>query len=221
MAVTGDAGKTFRFPVVKFVSVTVICPATVPCWMFGSGAAGAVAPLATVKVNFVSPEANRRAGSTYVAGTPAALGTKLSVRTPCKSLGAGLANCNVGLSGSVGVAVAFNPPIVIAGSGYTRTKETMFDVTPLETTEICAEPGLWLKLPGTFAVSWLELSNFVESGVPFHCTTEFELKPPPFTVSWNGWPEEGALGGLNELIEVTDTIKFRALELTPLMMTVI
>ena len=117
MAVTGDAGKTFRFPVVKLVSVTVICPATVPCWIFGSGVAGAVAPLAIVKVNFVSPEANRSAGSMYVAGTPAALGTKLSVRTPCKSLAAGPANCNVGLSGSVGVAVAFNPPIATAGSG--------------------------------------------------------------------------------------------------------
>jgi len=71
LAVTGDAGKTFRFPVVKFVSVTVICPATVPCWMFGSGAAGAVAPLATVKVNFVSPEANRRASGTSLAAISA------------------------------------------------------------------------------------------------------------------------------------------------------
>ena len=91
----------------------------------------------------------------------------------------------------------------------------------METTEICAAPGLWLKLPGTSAVSWLALSNFVVSGVPFHCTTELELKPAPFTVNWNGCPEEGAFAGLNELIETTDTTKFRALEVTPLMTTVI
>lgn len=67
----------------------------------------------------------------------------------------------------------------------------------------------------------MALANVVESGVPFHSTTELKLKPFPFTVSVNGCPAAAPVAGPNELMASVPTAKFSALELTPPTTTVI
>jgi hypothetical protein len=73
------------------------------------------------------------------------------------------------------------------------------------------EPGLkavtWAVPPaatspeGIAAVSWLPPTNVVERLLPFHCTTELEMKPEPFSVREKPAPPAVALDGEIEVIE--------------------
>lgn len=58
-----------------------------------------------------------------------------------------------------------------------------------------ALPAAAIRLAGTAAVNWLELTYVVDNGTPFHSTTALERKPDPFTASIKGGPPAMAKGG--------------------------
>ena len=76
------------------------------------------------------------------------------------------------------------------------------DVAPHPPTVIEAVPGVAMSAAGTVAVSCLELTNVVASGVPFQYTVSPWMKSllGPFTVSVNCGPPAPVQVGLIELI---------------------
>jgi hypothetical protein len=68
------------------------------------------------------------------------------------------------------------------------------------TTVIEAVPGVAMSEAGTVAVSFVEETNVVVSGLPFQFTVELETKLVPFTVSVNCGPPAAMQVGLIELI---------------------
>jgi hypothetical protein len=81
-------------------------------------------------------------------------------------------------------------------------KITAPDVPPHPPTVIEAVPGVAMRAAGTVAVSCLELTNVVTSGVPFQYTVSPWVKSllGPFTVSVNCGPPAPVQVGLIELI---------------------
>lgn len=77
-----------------------------------------------------------------------------------------------------------------------------------------------MRLAGTEAVSSPEFTNVVESADPFHCTTELEMKPLPFTCKVKAGPPAVTLGGLMEVIAGGRTVKVTGAEVTPPDLTV-
>jgi hypothetical protein len=80
---------------------------------------------------------------------------------------------------------------------------TGVDVAPAHvefTTVIEAVPALAMRMAGTVAVSCVEETNVVASGVPFHFTIEVERKFVPITVNVNCGPPGVTQVGLIELI---------------------
>ena len=63
-----------------------------------------------------------------------------------------------------------------------------------------AVPGVAMSAAGTVAVSRVEDTNVVASGLPFQFTVEVETKLLPFTVSVNCGPPAAVQFGLSELI---------------------
>jgi hypothetical protein len=63
-----------------------------------------------------------------------------------------------------------------------------------------AVPGVAMRAAGTVAVSFVEETNVVTSGLPFQFTVEPETKLLPFTVSVNCGPPAAMQVGLIELI---------------------
>jgi len=76
------------------------------------------------------------------------------------------------------------------------------DVAPHPPTVIEAVPGVAMSEAGTVAVSCLELTNVVASGLPFQYTVSPRMKSllGPFTVSVNCGPPAAVQVGLIELI---------------------
>jgi hypothetical protein len=74
------------------------------------------------------------------------------------------------------------------------------DVPPHPPTVTEAVPGLAISEAGTIAVSRVEDTNVVASGLPFQFTIELERKLLPFTVSVNCGPPAPVQVGLIELI---------------------
>jgi hypothetical protein len=68
------------------------------------------------------------------------------------------------------------------------------------TTVIEAVPAVAMSDAGTVAVTCVEDTNVVASGVPFQFTVEVETKFVPFTVNVNCAPPVAAQVGLSELI---------------------
>lgn len=75
-------------------------------------------------------------------------------------------------------------------------KFTGFEVTPPEITVMLATPAIAIRFAGTLAVTWPVFTTVVVSAVAFHCTTESEAKPLPFTVSVNAGPPAAVVVGL-------------------------
>jgi hypothetical protein len=67
------------------------------------------------------------------------------------------------------------------------------------TTVTDAVPAVAMSLAGTEAVSFVPLTYFVASPVPFHCTVELETKFVPVTVRVNAAPPAVALEGESEV----------------------
>jgi len=74
------------------------------------------------------------------------------------------------------------------------------DVPPHPPTVIEAVPGVAISEAGTIAVSRVEETNVVTSGLPFQFTVVPETKLLPFTVSVNCGPPAAVQVGLSELI---------------------
>jgi len=74
------------------------------------------------------------------------------------------------------------------------------DVAPHPATVIEAVPGVAMSEAGTVAVSFVEETNVVASGLPFQFTVVLETKLLPFTVSVNCGPPAAVQVGLSELI---------------------
>jgi hypothetical protein len=74
------------------------------------------------------------------------------------------------------------------------------DVAPHPATVIEAVPGVAMSEAGTVAVSFVEETNVVASGLPFQFTVVFETKLVPFTVNVNCGPPAPVQLGLIELI---------------------
>ena len=74
------------------------------------------------------------------------------------------------------------------------------DVPPHPPTVIEAVPGVAMSEAGTVAVSFVEETNVVASGLPFQFTIELDMKLLPFTVSVNCGPPAPVQVGLIELI---------------------
>ena len=68
------------------------------------------------------------------------------------------------------------------------------------TTVIGAVPAVAMSDAGTVAVTCVEDTNVVASGIPFQFTVEVETKFVPFTVNVNCAPPAVAQVGLSELI---------------------
>ncbi len=109
---------------------------------------------------------------------------------------------------------------------------------PVLVTVMLALPALAIKLAGTSAVNWVELTKGVVSrlvaflfgsltngnlaeptsvvvnGMPFHCTTAPERKPVPLTVSVNAAPPAVAEIGLR--LEMTGVGRLTATLLAPM-----
>jgi hypothetical protein len=80
-------------------------------------------------------------------------------------------------------------------------KVMAFDVPPHGvTTVIEAVPAVAMRAAGTVAVSCVEETNVVPSGLPFQFTVELEMKFVPFTVSVNCGPPAAVQVGLSELM---------------------
>ena len=75
-----------------------------------------------------------------------------------------------------------------------------FDVAAQLTTVIEAGPAVAIRDAGTVAVSCVEETNVVASGVPFQFTVEIAAKFVPFTVRVNCPPPAVAQVGLSELM---------------------
>src|ERR1017187_7288788 len=79
-------------------------------------------------------------------------------------------------------------------------KGSAFDVpTPGLVTVTWATPTEAMSLAGTAAVNCVALTNVVVSAAPFHCTTEPETKPEPFTVNGNAPAPATAVDGASEV----------------------
>jgi hypothetical protein len=74
------------------------------------------------------------------------------------------------------------------------------DVAPHPATVIEAVPGVAISEAGTVAVSFVEETNVVASGLPSQFTVVAETKLVPFTVSVNCGPPAAVQVGLSELI---------------------
>src|ERR1035437_10546046 len=75
-----------------------------------------------------------------------------------------------------------------------------FDVPPPGlVTVTCAIPTEAMSPAGTAAVNCVALTNVVVSAAPFHCTTDPETKPEPFTVTVNPPAPETAVDGDSEV----------------------
>ncbi len=91
--------------------------------------------------------------------------------------------------------------LLIVGVGPVMGNVTAVDgVPPVFTAVMLAFPTVAIKLAGTVAVNWAELTNVVESPPPFHCTVAPERKPDPLTVSVKPAPPAVAEVGLRLLI---------------------
>ena len=91
--------------------------------------------------------------------------------------------------------------LVITG-GLPIVNVTALDVAPAQgfETVIDALPATAMREAGTVAVTCVEETYVVASGVPFQFTVEVETKFVPFTVSVNCAPPAAAQVGLSELI---------------------
>ncbi len=69
-----------------------------------------------------------------------------------------------------------------------------------------ALPALAIRLAGTAAVNWTELTNVVVRAVPFHCTVVPGRKLVPFTVNVNAAPPAVAEVGLRLVIAGVGTV---------------
>jgi hypothetical protein len=65
-------------------------------------------------------------------------------------------------------------------------------------TDTAALPEATMSGAGTTEVSWVEFTKVVESGAPFHLTTDPAEKAVPFTVNVNAAPPAAADDGLRE-----------------------
>ena len=93
------------------------------------------------------------------------------------------------------LVTAFGGTVVPAGSesGYT----TAFDSAPgAFCTVRLAAPAEAIVPEATATVSWVALTNFVVSTLPFHCTSEPAVKLEPFTVSVKSGPPTSQVAGL-------------------------
>ena len=111
--------------------------------------------------------------------------------------------------------------LVITGAGASLTVKVRATEAP--------PPGVGLKtvtgtVPAdamsvvcTVAFNWVEETRVVERPVPFHCTTELELKPVPFMVSVNGALAVRTVAGLMLVVAGTGLLNVRvwALEMPP------
>ncbi len=64
---------------------------------------------------------------------------------------------------------------------------------------MAAVPAVAIRAAGTAAVSWLALTNVVDSPEPFHRTADPETNPLPLTVSVKGGPPAVALAGIRDV----------------------
>jgi hypothetical protein len=105
---------------------------------------------------------------------------------------------------------------VIAGPA-TTVKFTELELTPPEVTVTCAVPGLATWLAKTVAVSCVELTKTVPSGVPFHFTAAPFANPLPFTVIVKAaLPAVIVLGLIEEIVGAATIVKVKLFEVTPL-----
>jgi hypothetical protein len=74
------------------------------------------------------------------------------------------------------------------------------EFAPPELTVMLAVPALAMRLAGTGAVSWVELTNAVVSADPFHWMTALDAKLLPVTASVKAGPPAVAEFGLNVVI---------------------
>ena len=78
--------------------------------------------------------------------------------------------------------------------------DSAFDAPPPGLiTLTCSTPIEAMSLAGTAAVNCVALTNVVVSAAPFHCTTEPETKPEPFTVMVNAPAPATAVDGDSEV----------------------
>jgi hypothetical protein len=85
------------------------------------------------------------------------------------------------------------PTVAVCGASEAMDGTGLFMATGTEveepppgcglTTRTCETPATGMSVAGTWAVSWLALTNVVVRVCPFHCTDEVETKFEPFTVS--------------------------------------
>jgi hypothetical protein len=86
----------------------------------------------------------------------------------------------------------------------TVVKVKLLDVVPPEATVIAAVPAVAIRAAGTAAVSWLALTNVVDSPEPFHRAVAPETNPLPLTVSVKaGPPTVALLGARDERVTAT------------------
>ena len=95
-------------------------------------------------------------------------------------------------------------------------KVSEFEIAPpgLATVTV-AVPAAAMRLAGTVAVNWAELTRVVVSVAPFQRTVEPDRKPWPFTVSVNCPPPAVAVAGLIDEIDADEafvTVKVSAFE---------
>jgi hypothetical protein len=106
------------------------------------------------------------------------------------------------------VSVNVGPPAVVV-FGLTElvtgpaaiVKVVPLEVVPPEVTVTVAVPPVLIRPAGTEAVSCVALTNVVERGEPFHCTTAPDANPVPLTVSVNVGPPADVVLGLTELTD--------------------
>jgi len=93
---------------------------------------------------------------------------------------------------------------VTVGTGLLTVKVTVFEVPPPDAglkTATWAGPPVPMSLAGIEALSCMLLTNVVARLLPFHCNTELEMNPEPFTVSVNAAPPAAALLGESDVME--------------------
>jgi hypothetical protein len=78
-------------------------------------------------------------------------------------------------------------------------KIKLLATTPPLFTDTVAAPGDLMRMALIFAVSWVALTNVVETDEPFHRTVEFDAKPEPLTVRVKEGPPSLAVDGLRLL----------------------
>jgi hypothetical protein len=82
--------------------------------------------------------------------------------------------------------------------GWVIVKVRAVEVPPPEgglNTVTWTVPADAMSVPGRLAVNFVALTNVVVRLLPFHCTTDAEIKFVPFTVSVNAAPPAAALPG--------------------------